>query len=135
MPSAPHLAGKVASRPYSGCVLVDVDVLKIYQSPLHHKCHCAFSGLIESEKLKYLERSSPLEKCPLRPCICVFLSPGVHSILMSMIPKFRSTLWTPRGPRPYVCLPFRHLLLDVHRKSPCPDLFSASSCLQSRCVF
>ena len=98
-------------------------------------CTFSFSGLIESEKLKYLERSSPLEECPLRPCICVFLFPGVHSILMLMIPKFRSTLWTLRGPRPYVCLPFRHLLLDVHRKPPCPDLFSASSCLQSLCVF
>ena len=78
-------------------------------------CTFSFFGLIESDKLKYLEKPSSLEKCPLRPCTCVFLSPGVHPILMLMIPKFGSTLWTPRGPRPCICLPFRHLLLDAQR--------------------
>lgn len=100
-------------------------------------CTLSFFGLIESEELKYLERSGHLEKHLLTSTLALVYSFFLESvsILVLMIPKFRSTLWTLGGPRPYVSLPFRHLLLNVHRNSPCQDLISASSCLQTHCVF
>lgn len=100
-------------------------------------CTLSFFGLIESEELKYLERSGHLEKHLLTSTLALVYSFFLESvsILVLTIPKFRSTLWTLGGPRPYVSLPFRHLLLNVHRNSPCQDLISASSCLQTHCVF